>query len=470
MDQTQEASWEKIYRQRRNTLREALGHSAILWMGHTLQPRNYPNNHYYPFRQNSNFLYYCGLSEPDLALLMFPESDHDILFAKPQTIDDIIWTGGDASPMDLAASVGVEKAEDPAQLGLYLARTIDQGLELHYLAPYQLSSLIRIANLLALSLGETQSRASQRLKVEVAKQRSIKSVIEIAEIEDALSVTNQMHRAAMAAARPGIREYEIAGIIEGTALARNRRQAFQPIVTVHGETLHNQPRATSLEAGQLLLNDAGAESPMFYASDITRTIPVSGRFNPVQAEVYQIVHRMQLSAIAMMKPGIPYREVHLAASKILAEGLRAMGLMKGNPSDAAAAGAHALFFPHGVGHAMGLDVHDMEDLGEDIVGYARGEDRSKQFGLNSLRFGRSLEAGFVLTVEPGIYFIPTLIERWEAERKHSEFISYDKLEPFRTFGGIRIEDDVLIIPDGARVLGPGIPKTIPEIEREMGAR
>jgi Xaa-Pro aminopeptidase len=250
---------------------------------------------------------------------------------------------------------------------------------------------------------------------------------------------------------------------------RNRQQAYPPIVTVHGEVLHNHGYDNVLEDGQLLLIDAAAESPRFYASDITRTFPVNGRFNTEQAAVYQIVLRSQMAAIALIKPGVPYREVHSQICHVMAEGLRTMGLMKGNPADAVAAGAHALFFPHGLGHMLGLDVHDMEDLG-DVVGYPKGQKRDPQFGLNFLRLSRPLEPGFVVTVEPGIYFIPALIDRWRNERLHRDFINYDKLDPFRNLGGIRIEDNVLVTRAGARVLGPGIPKTIPEVEAAMGDR
>jgi Xaa-Pro aminopeptidase len=267
----------------------------------------------------------------------------------------------------------------------------------------------------------------------------------------------------MAAAHPGMLECELAGLIQGIALTHDRQQAYSPIVTVHGEILHNHSYDGLLAEGQLVLNDSGAESPRYYASDITRTFPVGGRFTSVQAEIYQLVLRMQLGAIDMIKPGISYREVHLGACRIMVEGMRSIGLMKGNPSDAVDAGAHALFFPHGIGHMMGLDVHDMEDLG-DIVGYKKKDSRSGQFGLNALRLSRPLDAGFVLTVEPGIYFIPALIDRWQNERRHAEFINYDKLDAFRDFGGIRIEDNILVGQAGSLVLGPGIPKTIPEIE------
>jgi Xaa-Pro aminopeptidase len=431
------------------------------------QPRNYTDNTY-PFRQNSHFLYYTGLSEPDLAVLSYPEPDYDVLFARPSTLDDVVWSGGGHNRLDMARHSGIETVEELGRLGVYLTQARSRGLDIHYLPQYQASSLFRVAELLVIEPSEVTAGASRRLVEEVVRQRSIKSDLEIDEIEDALGVTARMHSASMAATRPGVREHQIAGLIQGIALESNREQAYPPIVTVHGEVLHNHSYHHTLAEGQLLLNDSGAESPNYYASDITRTCPVSGKFTAAQAEVYETVLRGQLAAIDRIRPGIPYRDVHLQAARVMVEGLKAIGLMKGNPDDAVEAGAHALFFPHGIGHMLGLDVHDMEDLG-DVVGYPPGEARNPQFGLNFLRLSRSLEAGFVLTVEPGIYFIPALIDRWHQERMHKEFISYDKLDAFRNFGGIRIEDDVLVTPEGARVLGPGIPKTVAEVEATVGS-
>ncbi len=463
-----EIDWPRIYRERRNTIREVVGDGVILWLGHMLQPRNYADNTF-PFRQNSHFLYYTGLAEPDLALLSFPEQDYDVLFSRPVTVDDIVWSGPGYGRVDMARNSGVDTVEDLSRLGVYLTKAVSEGRKVHYLPQYQASSLFRIAELLVIDPGEVSAEVSQVLVEGVARQRLIKSEPEITEIEDALGVTDAMYRSAMAMTRPGLHEYDVAGEIQGVALSANRQQAYNPIVTIHGEVLHNHAYDHLLEDGQLLLIDAGAESPRFYASDITRTFPVNGRFTSVQAEIYQTVLRMQLGAIAMIKPGLTYREIHLASARTLAEGLRSMGLMKGDPADAVEAGAHALFFPHGLGHMLGMDVHDMEDLG-DVVGYCKGEKRSKQFGLNYLRLGRPLEPGFALTVEPGIYFIPALIDRWQQERLHEDFINYVKLDAFRSFGGIRIEDNVFVTPAGARVLGPGIPKTIPEVEEAMGNR
>lgn len=456
------ANWPEIYRERRNRIRNEMGGGIVLWLGHVLQPRNYADN-CYPFRQNSHFLYYTGLATPDLAMLSYPDPDHDVLFARTPSMDDIVWSGPGPSREELAKGAGIETVADLVKLEEHLTWARRQGMELHYLPPYQHSSLFTLAGLLGMETTEVMSRVSQHLMEHVAKQRSAKAAVEIAEIEDALLVADRMHRAAMAAGRPGKRECEIAGLIQGIALSADRQQPYPPIVTIHGEVLHNHSYDGVLADGQLLLNDSGAESPRFYAADITRTFPVSGRFTARQAEVYQLTLRMQLGTIGMIKPGISYRDVHLGACRILVEGLRSMGLMKGDPGDAVAAGAHALFFPHGIGHMLGLDVHDMEDLG-DVVGYIKREKRSGQFGLSFLRLSRPLEPGFVLTAEPGIYFIPALIDRWRQENRHREFINYDKLDPFLGLGGIRIEDNVLVTQTGADVLGPGIPKTIPEVE------
>ncbi len=464
---TYQTIWPEIYKQRRNQLRENLGDGIILWLGHEPQPRNYTDNTY-PFRQNSHFLYYTGLSQPDLAVVSLPEADHDILFASPAGMDDIVWSGPGLTPHDLAGTAGIAIVDPMDRLEDYLAKARARGTTIHYLAPYQLSSLFRMARLLNLGISEVAPGASQLLMEAVACQRSIKSDVEIAEIEEALGITEKMHRTCMAAARAGKREYELAGLIQSIALSHDRQQAFTPIVTVRGEVLHNHCYDGMLTAGRLLLNDSGAESSKYYASDITRTCPVDARFSIMQADIYNIVLHMQLGTIDRIRPGISYRDVHLGACEILVEDMISLGLMKGNVADAVEAGAHALFFPHGIGHMMGLDVHDMEDLG-DIVGYRKQEKRSNQFGLNFLRLSRPLEPGYVLTVEPGIYFIPALMERWKGEALHKDFINYDRVESFRHFGGIRIEDDILVTATGARVLGPAIPKTIREVEDACSA-
>jgi Xaa-Pro aminopeptidase len=463
------AKLQKIFRGRRNRVRTAAHGGVILWLGHSLQPRNSAGRTY-PFRQNSHFLYYTGLAEPDLAMISFPEPDADVLFARPPDMDDIVWSGPRISPEEMARGAGIGRVEDISKLNETIDEIRAQKKPIHYLPPYQYSSALRIARLLRIRVESAGRNASAALMEQVAGQRSVKSAEEIAEIEDALAITERMHRAAMAAARPGLRESDIAGMIQGIALSAGREQAFDPIVTIHGEVLHNSSRNNILESGRLLLNDSGAESPMYYASDITRTYPVNGKFTPRQAEIYQIVLDAQLAAIDMIKPKASFMDVHRGACRLLVEGLKSAGLMKGNPSDAVDAGAHALFMPHSIGHMLGLDVHDIEDLGN-ILGYKKkNAARRGPFGLNYLELDRPLKPGFVLTVEPGVYFIPALIERWRGEKKLPEFINYDKLGAWLSFGGIRIEDDVLVTPEGARLLGPPIPKSIKEVEAACAQR
>ena len=456
------AKWRKVFRNRRNYIRTAAGCGVILWLGHSLQPRNYANNAY-PFRQNSHFLYYTGLVEPDLAMISFPEPDTDILFSRSADIDDVIWSGPSPSPTDMARGAGISRVEDIAKLKGTIDEIRGQNRPIHYLPPYQYSSAVHIARLLQIRVESVGRKASAAVMERVADQRSVKSAEEIEEIEDALAITDKMHRAAMAATKPGLRESDITGIMQGIALSAGRSQAYNPIVTVHGEVLHNESRDEVLESGRLLLNDSGAESPMFYASDITRTYPVDGKFTSLQAEIYQVVLDTQRSTIDMIKPKVSFMDVHLEACRVLSEGLRNVGLMKGNPADAVEAGAHALFMPHGIGHLLGLDVHDMEDIGN-VLSYKKKAIRRGPFGLKYLSLNRPLKAGFVMTVEPGVYFIPALIERWRNEKKFPEFINYDKLRSWLSFGGIRIEDDVLVTPIGSRLLGPPIPKSIEEVE------
>jgi Xaa-Pro aminopeptidase len=462
------ANWRKIFRGRRNYIRAAAGGGVILWMGHSLQPRNYTNNAW-PFRQNSHFLYYTGLDEPGLAMLSFPDPDADILFARPADIDDIVWSGPRPSLAEMARGAGISRVEDMAKLKETIDEIRRQQRPVHYLPPYQYSSALRIARLLRIRVESAGRNASAALMEQAADQRSVKSAEEIAEIEDALAITGQMHRAAMAAVRPGLHESDIAGAIQGIALSAGRGQAFNPIVTIHGEVLHNDSRDNVLEPGRLLLNDSGAESPMYYASDITRTYPVDGKFTPRQAEIYQIVLDTQRAAIGMIKPKVSFMDIHLGACRVLAERLKDSGIMKGNPADAVEAGAHALFMPHNIGHLLGLDVHDMEDLGSILSHKKNNAARRGPFGLNYLSLGRPLKTGFVLTVEPGVYFIPALIERWRDEKKLPEFINYDKLDEWLSFGGIRIEDDMLVTSKGARLLGPPVPKTIEEVEAACAA-
>jgi Xaa-Pro aminopeptidase len=397
-----------------------------------------------------------------MAALIEPDG-RDILFGRPYDPDDLVWHGPRPYVGNHAEASGFAADRDITELRSVLAGLVASGVAIHYLPPYRAEREFQLADLLDGDPRIVTGGVSRDLVRAVCAQRLVKSYEEIVEIEDALFVTAQMYQVAMAEASPGRAEFEIAGLMQAKALELGRQQAFTPIVSVRGEVLHNHSYDNTLADGDLLLMDSGAESPRFYASDITRTLPVNGRFTDRQRGIYEIVLAAQMAVIHAASPSHDNKEMHRLAGRTIAGGLTALGLMKGNPDDAVEVGAHALFFPHGIGHMMGLDVHDMEDLG-DIVGYPEGEERSTQFGLAFLRMTRKLKPGYVITVEPGIYFIPALIDQWRADGKHTEFIDYDRVEEYKGFGGIRIEDDLLITDDGCRVLGPGIPKTVAEVE------
>ena len=453
------------YRERRRVLREAIPDGAILIMGNAAASRNYQDN-VYPFRQDSHFLYYVGVSAPGMALLLEADGE-EWLFGPAEGPDDIVWVGPKPGIEDHAAAAGVSSWGATEALRERVRALAQQGSIVHYLPPYRAQRRFALAALLDSDPRTINLGVSDDLMHAVLAQRMIKGADEIAEIENALAVTAEMYRAAMAATRPGKTEAEIVAVLVEQAAARGVQLAFNPIVTVRGEILHNESYLNTAADGDLMLIDNGAESAGFYASDVTRTFPVSGRFSDRQKDVYELVLESQLAVINAASPARSNKELHLIAARTIARGLVDIGLMEGDPEDAVAAGAHALFFPHGIGHMLGLDVHDMEDLG-DIVGYPEGERRSTQFGLSLLRMTRQLEPGFVITVEPGIYFNPVLIDRWQAGGLHRGFIRYDRLDGFRGFGGVRIEDDVLITDDGCRVLGPPIPKTVDEVEAAVG--
>ncbi len=450
------------YIQRREALARAMGDGLVLLQGSPLVPRNYPDN-VYPFRQSSHVLYYAGIARPDLWIVLDAATGETTLYGPPWTMDHVIWCGEQPTLDDLAARAGIRLVCAPDALGDALASAQQAGRTVHYLPPYRASMEVGLSRALGIGLDEVAAGASADLVEAVAEQRLVKTSAEVAEIEDALGVTRDMFVAAMREARAGWIEADVAGLIQGIALRRNRQQTFLPITTVSGEVLHNESRLQVLGEDQLLCIDSGAESPEFYASDITRTFPVRGRFDDRQRAIYEVVLASQKAAIAATRPGVSYRDVHLTAARVVTEGLIEVGLMKGDAAEAVAEGAHALFFPHGLGHALGLDVHDMEDLG-DTVGYGRGVQRSPQFGLAALRFARDLKPGYVMTAEPGVYFIPALIEQWAADGRLAAFIDYDVARSYFDFGGIRIEDDVLVTETGSRVLGPGIPREIDEIE------
>ena len=455
----------RTYSARRDALRTAVPDGAILIMGNDEAPRNYVDNPY-PFRQDSHFLYYAAVNRAGLALLIDPDG-LPVVFGMPEHRDDVVWHGPHKTLEDLSEAAGITEVADIGSLGERLAKLKAAGVKVHFLPPYRAQRRFSLARLLGLDPREVAAQTSVDLVRAVAAQRSVKEEVEIAEIEDAMAVTALMYRATMRGARAGLTEARVSAIHQMESVARDRGQAFSPIVTVAGEVLHNTSYANTLRDGDLLLVDSGTESSNYYATDITRTMPVSGRFTDQQREVYEVVLAANEAAIAAASPDRTNRELHLLAARTVVSGLKDIGLMQGNVDDAVEAGAHALFFVHGLGHMMGLDVHDMEDLG-DVVGYERGEERSTQFGLAYLRLARKLEPGFVITIEPGIYFIPALIDRWRSDGMLRDFIRYDRLEAYSDFGGIRIEDDILITEKGSRVLGSAIPKSVTDVEGAMG--
>jgi Xaa-Pro aminopeptidase len=453
----------QIYVERRKRLKEQVQSGVVLLLGNDESPMNYTDN-CFSFRQDSSFLYYFGLDAPGLTALIDIDGGCEAVFGNDLTVDDIIWTGPKPALRECAQHVGVSDTDTLAGLDERLRKIIQQKRVVHYLPQYRADSVIKMSKWFNIDPSAVHADTSVSLIKAVAAQRSIKAQEEIEQIEAALDIAYETHTAAMRLSQPGMYEREIAGTMEGIALSQGGRLAFPTIFSIHGETLHNHDHSNLMQAGDIAVNDSGVETDLHYASDITRTIPIGGRFTTRQKEIYSIVLDAQLQSIDAIKPGVEYRDIHRLASTVLSSGLKELGLMKGDAEEAVQAGAHTLFFQCGLGHMMGLDVHDMEGLGEDYVGYTDTIKRNPAFGWNCLRLGKELEPGFVITVEPGIYFIPELISRWKADQKCSEFINYDRVEEYVDFGGIRIEDDVLVKDQGCRVLGKCIPKTIAEVE------
>jgi Xaa-Pro aminopeptidase len=453
----------KVYTERRARLKERVGSGLFLFFGNEESPMNYPANTYH-FRQDSSFLYFFGLNTPSLAALMDVDQGKDMIFGNDVDIEDIIWMGHLPTMKERAAQVGVSETAPLARLEATIKEIMQKGKTIHYLPPYRPENVQKTAHLLGIEHDSVKKYASKEFIRAVVAQRNVKIPEEIAQMELAHEVTYDMYVTAMKMAKPGVYEHEIVGRMEGIVSAADCHLAFPIILTKNGQILHNHYHGNQLAEGDLLVMDAGSDSPMNYASDITRTVPVGGKFTEKQKQIYEIVLQAQETAIQNIKPGIMYKDIHLLAAAVIASGLKEIGLMKGDMAAAVDEGAHALFFPHGLGHMIGLDVHDMEDLGEDYVGYDDTVQRSSQFGLAYLRLAKKLEPGYVLTVEPGVYFIPALIDQWLADNKFRQFIDYEKLEEYRDFGGIRIEDDVLVTQVGNQVLGKSIPKTIRDIE------
>ncbi len=454
----------QVYYSRRTSLKNNFQSGLLLFPGNNESPANYLGNTF-DFRQDSTFLYYFGLDIPNLFAVIDIDNNSETLFGEDFSIDDIVWMGPQPKVADLAEKSGVENHGDFKSLNNIINDAIARGKKIHFLPQYRTENLFMLGNIIGIRPERLNDYTSKGFIISVVNQRSVKSEEEIKEIDYAVDIANKMHTAAMKMLKPGVQEKKIAGMIEGVALSLGRGMSFRPIVSRHGETLHNHSHENYLEAGDLLVNDSGAETRLHYASDITRTLPVGGKFSEKQKEIYEIVLKAQMAAIEAVKPDTTYKDLHHLASRVITEGLNSLGLMQGNVDEAVQSGAHALFFPHGLGHMMGLDVHDMENLGEKYVGYDESVSRSEQFGLNYLRLAKALKPGFVFTVEPGIYFIPQLIDMWKEESKHSNYINYDKVEEYRDFGGVRIEDNVLVTEDAYRVLGSKpIPKSVEEVE------
>ena len=456
-----------IYIQRRSKLKHEVGSGLILLLGNEESSMNYTYNLYH-FRQDSTFLYFFGIDRPGLMALIDIDSDKEILFGDDLTIEQMVWTGYQQPLAAQAESIGINTVKNLDKLEEIIKQAGAQKNKIHFLPPYRPEQVQSLSALLGINAAALPSMASIQLIKAIIAQRSIKNTAEVGEIEKAINVTIDMQLEAMRYAKEGMTEADVAGKLHGLAISAGGNLSFPTILTVNGQILHNHYSDTVLRNGQLVLCDCGAETSMHYAGDLTRTFPVSKPFSAIQKETYVLVLNTIVAAAGLLKPGILYKDVHLFACEKLVEGLQQFGLMKGDVNEAVAEGAHALFFPCGLGHMMGLDTHDMENLGEQYVGYTDELKKSTQFGLKSLRLGKALEEGFVLTVEPGLYFIPELIAQWEAEKKFTRFINYDKLSPYKTLSGIRLEDDYLITKNGCKLLGKQLPKLPEEIESFRG--
>ena len=463
-----------VYIRRRRTLldsmREKGQRGIILFVGNVDAPAQYKDN-CYNFRQDSSWLYYFGLDEPRYGAVIDIDSGEEVVFADDVEIGDIIWMGPQPSVQSKAESVGVSKSAPYGALEGVVSKALSIGRPVHFLPPSRYYNTMKLASLTGLSheavgvvdfTAEKTEHASRELVESVIAMRLIKEECEIEELDAVGALGQEMHTVARNAVKPGVLEQHIVGLMEGVTLSKGWGVSFATILSQHGETLHNHLHDKIIEPGKLLVIDAGAESNSHYASDFTRTLPTGGKFTPKQRDVYQIVCDCNEFAFSITSPGITYREVHIETMRKMLEGLKALDLVRGSIDDMVTEGIAGLFCPHGLGHNMGLDVHDMEDLGENLVGYDPDQKRSSQLGLGSLRMARKLVPGHVITDEPGIYFIPALIDKWKAEGTGKGFVNFDKLKSYYDFGGIRLEDDVLVTPDGARRTGPNRLPIFPE--------
>ena len=441
----------ETYIRRRQDLKRLVGEGIVVLFGNNEAPYNYPANAYAPMRQDSSFLYYFGQHRDGLVGVIDIDNDEEWLFGDDIDVEDIVWMGFTPSVADLAAEVGIAKTAPMKSLTSHLSSLTSKNV--HFLPPYRFDTKIQIMDLLGIHPSQQKEKASLKLIQTVVKMRATKEPQEIEVIERACDVGFAMHTLAQMLIKPGVTERLVAGQVDGIARSLAQGNSFATIFSQHGEIMHGAPSDNKLEDGRLVLCDAGCELED-YCSDHTRTMPVNGKFTQRQLEIYSIVEECHDYVLDVAKPGVKYMDVHFAVCRRMTERLKELGLMKGDTDEAVKAGAHAMFLPHGLGHMMGMDVHDMEGLGQIYVGFdEETRPNLEQFGTNCLRMGRKLEEGFVLTDEPGIYFIPALIDDWKASGHCKEFINFDKLETYKDFGGIRIEDDILITKEGCRFLG-----------------
>ena len=444
----------ETYVNRRAELKKLVKSGIIILFGNNESPANFPANGYYPFRQDSTFLYYFGPKRDGLVGVIDVDNDKELLIGNDIDIDDIVWYGSVDSVHDMAEHAGVKESAPMKQLQVICDNAMKEKRTIHFLPPYRHDTMIQIFDLLGIHPSKQREAASVELIKAVVKMRSTKEQQEIEEIERACAIGYKMHTTAMRVTKPGVTEKYVGGQVNGIANSYGAMVSFPTIFSQHGEIMHGNPSMAVLESGRLALCDCGGETMEHYCSDNTRTFPVNGKFTQRQLEIYSIVEDCHDLALKISKPGVKYFDVHMDVCRLMTDRLKELGLMMGDTEEAVRAGAHAMFLPHGLGHMMGMDVHDMEGLGQTYVGF---DDETRpnleQFGTNCLRMGRRLEEGFVVTDEPGIYFIPALIDEWRAKGLHKNFINYEKLETYKDFGGIRIEDDILITSDGCRFLG-----------------
>lgn len=450
------------YIKRRRELKSVLKSGILLFLGNDESPMNYTDNTFH-FRQDSTFLYFFGMDFAGLAGIIDVDEDKEILFGNDLTVEDIVWMGTQPTLLQRVDAYGITIVRPYRDLAEYLQNAISRGRQVHYLPPYRPENKIRLMDMLGIPVSESKSKSSIELVRAVVNLRNHKTPEEVSEIEKAVDISVDMHVTAMKMAKPGMLESELAAAVTRVALAAGGQLSFPVIMTINGQTLHNHFHGNILKKGDMVLCDCGAETAMHYAGDLSSTFPVDRHFTSRQKEIYQISLNAHEAALKILAPGVAFREVHYTACRTIINGLKDINLMKGDTEEALAEGAHAMFFPCGTGHMMGLDVHDMEDLGEVYVGYD-GQPKSKQFGLKSLRLARPMEEGFVATIEPGIYFIPELIAMWKKDGINSSFINFGNVEAYSTFSGIRNEEDIVITKEGYRILGKRKPKTIEEVE------